>query len=107
MMFLFLLLILAATAAALWFQGLWNAAVTFVNLVLAMAIATSFYEPICAQIEKISNDVKTYTYLLDFVVLWLLFAISFGSLRGTTRPIPVRSGRGQWSHWSSARFLGR
>src|SRR5438093_9349486 len=81
MMFLFLLLILAATAAALWFQGLWNAAVTLVNLILAMAIATSFYEPVCTQLEKLSGDVKTYTYLLDFIVLWILFALSFGILR--------------------------
>src|SRR3954469_13708340 len=74
MMFLFLLAVLAATAAALWFQGLWNAAVTLVNLILAMAIAPSFYEPICTQLEKISGDVKQLTYLLDFIVLWVLFA---------------------------------
>src|SRR2546428_830731 len=81
MMFLFLLLMLAATAAGIWFQGFWNAAVTLVNLILAMAIAMNFYEPICMQLEKVSGDVKTYTYLLDFIVLWLLFAISFGVLR--------------------------
>src|SRR5256885_7583598 len=91
MMFLFLLAILAAMAAALWFQGLWNATVTLVNLILAMAIATSFYEPICTQIEKISNDVRTYTYLLDFVVLWLLFAISFGVLRAATDAISKKA----------------
>ena len=32
--FLFLLLILLATAAGVWFQGLWSAAVTLVNLML-------------------------------------------------------------------------
>jgi hypothetical protein len=91
MMFLFLLLILAATAAAIWFQGLWNAAVTLVNMILAMAIATSFYEPICTALERISNDVKSYTYLLDFIVLWLLFAIAFGILRAVTDAISKKA----------------
>src|SRR5262245_58564634 len=80
MMFLFLLLILAATAAGVWFQGLWSAAITVVNLLLAMIVATSFYEPVCAAIEKI-GAAATYTYLLDFIVLWILFAFAFGILR--------------------------
>jgi len=45
-----------------------------------MIIATSFYEPVCTPLEKIAA-VGTYTYLLDFIVLWLLFAITFGILR--------------------------
>jgi hypothetical protein len=83
MMFLFLLLILAVTAAAVWFQGLWSAAVTLVNLLLAMIIASSFYEPICAAIEGL-GAAASYTYLLDFVVLWVLFAVVFGILRMIT-----------------------
>ena len=91
MMFLLLLAILAITAAAIWFQGVWNAAVTLVNLILAMVIATSFYEPICRQLEKISNDVKTYTYLLDFIVIWLLVALVFGILRAITDAISKKA----------------
>lgn len=83
MMFLFLLLILAATAAAIWFQGLWSAAITLVNMLLAMTIATSFYEPICQKIESFGAG-ASYTYLLDFVVLWLLFGIAYGILRAVT-----------------------
>jgi len=82
-MFLFLLLIFAATAAALWFQGLWSAAVTLVNMLLAMMIATSFFEPICNAVEGNSIGGQ-YTYLLDFVVLWLLFGIVFAILRAVT-----------------------
>src|SRR4030095_5700602 len=48
-----------------------------------MIFATSFYEPICTAIEGI-GAAKTYTYLLDFVVLWILFAIVFGILRAIT-----------------------
>jgi hypothetical protein len=82
-MLLFLLLILVATAAGVWFQGLWSAAVTLVNLVLAMAIATCFYEPVCVAIEGISAA-ASYKYLLDFVVLWILFAVAFSVLRAIT-----------------------
>jgi hypothetical protein len=83
MMFLFLLMIFAATTAALWFQGLWSAVVTLVNLLLAMMIATSFYEPICTEVERMGAGGQ-YTYLLDFVVVWLLFGIVFGILRAVT-----------------------
>jgi hypothetical protein len=86
MMFLFLLLILAAATAGLWFQGLWSAAVTLVNLILAMLIATSFFEPLSNVIQGI-GAAASYTHLLDFVVLWLLFAITFAILRTITDAI--------------------
>src|SRR5262245_827740 len=82
MMFLFLLLVFAATTAAIWFQGLWSAAVTLVNLVLAMMIATNFYEPICKLLEDVG--LASFTFLLDFLVLWFLFALVFGILRART-----------------------
>jgi len=81
-MFLLLLVIFAATTAGLWFQGLWNGLVTLVNMVLAMVIATSFYEPAAAAIEGFGA--QSWTYLLDFVVLWLLFFLAYGILRGIT-----------------------
>ena len=83
MLFLFLFAVLAATAAGVWFQGLWSAAITLVNMLLAMIVATSFFEPVCTAIEGISAA-RTYTYLLDFIVLWVLFAITFGILRTFT-----------------------
>jgi hypothetical protein len=83
MLFLFLLLVLLATAAGVWFQGLWSAAVTLVNLIVSMVIATSFYEPAASAIESI-GAAKSYTYLLDFVLLWLIFGIAFGVLRTIT-----------------------
>src|ERR1044072_6172093 len=82
MMFLFLFLIFAGAAAALWFQGLWSAAVTVVNLLMAMMIATSFFEPVARMIEGFGAG--SFTYLLDFVVLWLLFFFSFAVLRVIT-----------------------
>src|SRR6187401_1398162 len=82
MMFLVLLLIFGIVVAALWPQGLWSCAVTLVNLLLAMLIATSLYEPVCDFLE--GNGAKSFTYLLDFLVLWLLFVVAFGILRAVT-----------------------
>ena len=73
-----LLLIFIGVAAGLWFQGLWNNAITLINILLAGLIATNYYEPISALAVK--QD-RSYTYLYDVVVLWLLFAIVFSILR--------------------------
>lgn len=82
MMFLLLLVIFAAVTAAMWFQGFWNGMVTLVNLILAMVIATSFYEPASTAIEGFGA--QSWTYLLDFVVLWLLFFVAYSILRSAT-----------------------
>lgn len=79
MMFLFLFLLFVIVAAALWFQGLWSNAVTLINLLVAMLIATNLWEPICTLIE--SFGAGSFTYLLDFVVLWFLFVFFFVFLR--------------------------
>jgi hypothetical protein len=79
MMFLFLFLLFIIVAAALWFQGLWSNAVTLINLIVAMLLATNFWEPICTLIEGFGA--ASFTYLLDFVVLWFLFVFFFMFLR--------------------------
>jgi hypothetical protein len=79
MMFLFLFLLFLLIAAALWFQGLWSNAVTLINLIVAMLIATNFWEPTCTLIEGVGA--ASFTYLLDFVVLWFWFVFAFVFLR--------------------------
>jgi hypothetical protein len=79
MMFLFLFLLFLIVAAALWFQGLWSNAVTLINLIFAMLLASNFWEPICSLIE--SFGAQSFTYLLDFIVLWFLFVFFFVFLR--------------------------
>src|SRR5687768_928329 len=81
MMFLILFLLFVGVAAAIWFQGLWSAAITLINLLLAMFIATNFWEPISTMVD---NSQGSYTYLADFLVLWVLFALVFGILRSIT-----------------------
>jgi len=90
MIFLFLLLILLGTAAGVWFSGLWSGLITLVNLILAATIATTFYEPLCTALEGV-GAVASYTYLLDFVILWLLFAITFAILRAFTDALSKES----------------
>lgn len=76
MLTLVALLIFLLTVACLWFQGLWGNILNLVNLFFSMLIAFNFYEPICAFLET-QKPLDTFTYMLDFIVIWLLFMISF------------------------------
>jgi hypothetical protein len=78
MMTLVLLLVLLITAGLIWFQGLWGAALALVNLTMAMLIATNLFEPISTLIDGFDGS---FTYLLDFVVLWAIFVPTFLFLR--------------------------
>ncbi len=64
-----------------WFLGLWNNVLTFVNVLLAALIASSWFEPLA---DRLDGDASSYTYLLDFICLWVLFFISLTFLRGLT-----------------------
>jgi hypothetical protein len=116
MMYFLLFLIFAATVAALWFHGTWNNCVTLINMTLAMLIATNYYEPIATFIEGFD---PTFTYLLDFVVIWLLFGVTFAVLRlftdflSTNRvkfvmPLEMagRSITALWGGWLMLCFIG-
>ncbi|HUE69550.1 MAG TPA: hypothetical protein VMP01_01570 [Pirellulaceae bacterium] len=116
MMYFLLFLIFAATVAALWFHGTWNNCVTLINMTLAMMIATNYYEPICFQLEQFD---ASFTYLLDFVVIWVLFGITFLILRlitdmlSTNRvkfitpvEMALRSLTALWGGWLLICFIG-
>ena len=75
---LFLFVVFAITAAGVWFHGLWGGVVTLVNLLVSALVATSFYEPVTLQVLGFDDS---YTYLADFLVLWVLFAFTVGMLR--------------------------
>jgi hypothetical protein len=81
MMFLLLFAVFLIAGATLWFQGLWNCAITLINLILAMLLATNYYEPVAAAAE---GFMPTATYFLDFTAAWVLFFIFFGLLRVIT-----------------------
>ena len=116
MMYFLLFLIFAATVAAMWFHGTWNNCVTLINMTLAMMIATNYYEPICYQLEQLD---ASFTYLLDFVVIWILFGVTFLILRLITdmlssnrvkfiMPVEMalRSVTAIWGGWLMICFVG-
>ncbi len=55
---------------ALWFLGFWSCLLTFINILLAAMIASNWFEPLA---DALDGGSSTYTYLLDFSALWLLF----------------------------------
>jgi uncharacterized membrane protein required for colicin V production len=72
-----LLLILAST----WWFGLWSNLITLVNLIFAGMVATSFYANLAGKLMALQ---PTYRLMLEFIALWLVFAITFFVLRGLT-----------------------
>jgi hypothetical protein len=81
-MFAWLLVVMIFICVALmWTEGMWANALTFVNTVFAALVALNFFEPVAALMEKY---LRSYTYVLDFVALWLLFVISLAAFRAIT-----------------------
>ncbi len=81
---LFLLGIFIGTVAMLWNEGMWSNAVTLVNVTLAALIATNYFEPVAARLDTMVPD---YTYLVDFLALWFLFALVYAVMRAFTDAI--------------------
>lgn len=59
-------------------EGLWSNAIMLVNVVTAGLIATNFWEPIA---DTLDEQQPRMTFLLDLVVLWVLFAVALLILR--------------------------
>jgi hypothetical protein len=78
---LVLLLVFFVCAAFLFNAGLWANALTLINVVTAAMIATNFFEPLA---EFLTEKMPAYTYLWDFLSLWITFALSFALLRAAT-----------------------
>jgi len=81
LLMLFLLAIMGAVFALLWNQGMWSSIIALVNTVFAAMMATNYFEPVARWLEGLA---PTYTYLWDFLALWLLFALFFGLSRLAT-----------------------
>lgn len=84
MSFLFPLLmfvILFACVAMCFAEGMWSNAIRLVNLVTAGLLAMNFYEPIARWLEGM---LPSFTFMLDYIVLWGLFAILVVILREVT-----------------------
>jgi hypothetical protein len=78
---LMLLAILAAVTGMLVREGLWRSLLMFFNVLAAAAIATAWYAPLANFLEE---HLASYTYLLDFLSIWLIFCGVFALAREAT-----------------------
>lgn len=62
-------------------QGLWSNSIMLINLLVAGAIATNWWEPLT---RMLVSNIPRSVWLADVIVLWLLFALALGVLRGFT-----------------------
>jgi hypothetical protein len=67
-----MLVIPFAALAMLYTEGMWSNAIRLVNVVTAALLAVNFFEPLARWLEDMA---PSFTYLVDFIALWLLFAI--------------------------------
>jgi uncharacterized membrane protein required for colicin V production len=67
-----MLVILFASVATLYTEGMWSNAIRLVNTVTAALLAVNFFEPLARWME---SQAPTFTYVWDFLALWLLFAL--------------------------------
>jgi hypothetical protein len=69
---IFLLLIFGACVGVLYTEGMWSNAIRLVNVVTAALLATSHFEAAARMLE---GYFPSFTYVWDFLALWLLFAL--------------------------------
>ncbi|HTN75154.1 MAG TPA: hypothetical protein VL096_07905 [Pirellulaceae bacterium] len=70
-----------AIFASLYLESFWSNAITLINVTLATLLSISFYEPVAALIDK---QLGSFTYLWDYLSLWLMFVVIFAMLRFCT-----------------------
>lgn len=81
-----LFVIFIAVVASLYTEGMWSNAIAMINVVTAGLVATNYFEPFANWIEGI-GELKAYTYLWDFLALWVLFVVSITLMRLVTDKI--------------------
>jgi hypothetical protein len=62
-------------------SGLWGNLIMIFNVLLAALIATNYFEPLAGWLD---SQMPTYTFLLDFIAMWLIFALAVVILRAIT-----------------------
>jgi hypothetical protein len=62
-------------------EGLWGAGVMFINVLLSALIASSLFEPLAIWSERKFSWVRSCTYLVDFISIWMIFCVSLVVLR--------------------------
>ena len=67
-----LAIILLACVASLFGDGLWSNAIRLVNVILAALLSMNYFEPLATYFD---SQMPSYTFMWDFLSLWLLFVI--------------------------------
>lgn len=85
-----LCLLLFAVVALLFNAGMWNNAITLINLVTAALLAMNYFEPTTRWLD---SQIASLTYLWDFVALWglfIAFMVVFRMVTGMISKVKVR-----------------
>jgi uncharacterized membrane protein required for colicin V production len=78
---LLLILVFLAIALVLAREGLWSGLVMLLNIVAAATFATAWYERLASFLDA---KMPSYTYLIDFLCLWGIFAVVLLGMRLVT-----------------------
>jgi Colicin V production protein len=54
-------------------EGLWSNTITLINVIVSGLAAFGFYSPLAVRLDEQLNG--QYTYLLDFLCLWVIFIV--------------------------------
>lgn len=73
--------ILFASLAMLLTEGLWSNTIRLFNVITAALLATSLWEPLANWLD---GQMPSFTYLVDFLALWLVFCVAYGVMRAVT-----------------------
>jgi uncharacterized membrane protein required for colicin V production len=68
------LVVLFAATAMMVREGLWSNSISLVNIIVSGVVAFGFYMPLTIMIDEYFDG--QYTYVLDFVVIWFLYAFA-------------------------------
>ena len=76
-----LALVFLAVTLSLWKEGLWACLLTLLNVLLAATFATAWFEWVVGKLEPL---MPSYTYCLDSMAWWGVFAIVLVAAREAT-----------------------
>ena len=84
--FILMMIILGVTIAFSVRDGIWTNLIRLFNLIFSGLIATTYFETLADALEGMA---PSYTYLLDFLSIWLIFIAVYALLRFLTNKLSV------------------
>ena len=79
-----LIVVMFICVALMWNEGLWGSALMLVNVLFAGMLSMNYFEPLANYLDKMA---PSYTYVWDFLCLWLIFVVVLLILRTVTDQI--------------------